>query len=387
MALKRHRLTQRRQAVGYTQEKFAEKLGIDRSTVVRWESGRGAPQPWMRPHVARLLQLSLDELDALLSHAEQEPAPGQLRGFALRNPSGVDLATAASLRQDFDELVDRYDRVPSAGLLAEAGQHLSHAAFLADEARAGRAGRELRLLQADAATLMGQLVWDASQRHDLATARGYYDQAVEISRYVRDHAAEGHALLRTSYIALYGVKDARAGLDLVLRAEERAGAASDAVAGLSALHAAEAYAMLGQVEECERALVRAEFRLGRVDSMDSAAKLVSPSQFGRLAGSCYLALGQYSRAQRLLELSAAQSTDRKKSRAIVLGNLALAHLRQHDLDASVQVLDETITLLEETRGGGGLTLAFQVGREMRPWRKEALVQDVYDRLLGLMTLA
>ncbi len=68
----------------------------------------------------------------------------------------------AMLRSDFQDLTDRYDRVPSSSLLAEAGQQLGHASTLAGEARKGRVQRELHTLLADAATLMGQLVWDAS---------------------------------------------------------------------------------------------------------------------------------------------------------------------------------------------------------------------------------
>src|SRR6266487_2882576 len=41
-----------RMAAGYTQEGFAEKLGVDRSTVGRWERGVQYPQPWQRPDLA-----------------------------------------------------------------------------------------------------------------------------------------------------------------------------------------------------------------------------------------------------------------------------------------------------------------------------------------------
>lgn len=66
MGGRREALAARRKTLGYTQERFAVAVGVDSSTVRRWESGGTAPQPTLRPRIARLLQLSLDELDALL---------------------------------------------------------------------------------------------------------------------------------------------------------------------------------------------------------------------------------------------------------------------------------------------------------------------------------
>jgi transcriptional regulator with XRE-family HTH domain len=66
MAGKRKPLAQRRKACGYTQETFAEALRVDRSTVQRWEKGEVDPQPHQRPRMAKLLQVSREELDELL---------------------------------------------------------------------------------------------------------------------------------------------------------------------------------------------------------------------------------------------------------------------------------------------------------------------------------
>ncbi|MBT2401711.1 helix-turn-helix transcriptional regulator [Streptomyces sp. ISL-100] len=72
MAGKRTRFIQRRKAVGHTQETLAEALGVDRTTIGRWESGRGEPQVWMRPKLAQTLQVSLDELSDLLAAGPSE---------------------------------------------------------------------------------------------------------------------------------------------------------------------------------------------------------------------------------------------------------------------------------------------------------------------------
>ncbi|MER5552035.1 transcriptional regulator [Streptomyces sp. NPDC002793] len=214
-------------------------------------------------------------------------------------------------------------------------------------------------MQADACTLMGQLVWDASQRRDLTTAKTYYERSADIARLLRDPTLEAHALLRTCYVALYGSGDARAGLALAERAAEITERTSPALAGLALLHAAEAHAMLRSSSDCERTLSRAERQLAQADSNDAAASLVSPTQYGRLAGSCYLTLGAHRRAEILLTDTAEKLRDRRKSRAIVLGNLTLARIRQRDVGAAVASLTEAIAELETTRGGGGLNLVFK----------------------------
>jgi hypothetical protein len=55
-------------------------------------------------------------------------------------------------------------------LIPNAGQHLGQISFLGMHARRSYVRRELYAAEAEAATLMGQLVWDASQRRDHDTA-------------------------------------------------------------------------------------------------------------------------------------------------------------------------------------------------------------------------
>lgn len=69
MAARRQGLSQRRKAVGLTQESLAQRLGVERSTIVRWEAGDTEPLPSTRPQVARALQISIEELAALLAES------------------------------------------------------------------------------------------------------------------------------------------------------------------------------------------------------------------------------------------------------------------------------------------------------------------------------
>ncbi len=74
MATRRQGLSQRRKAVGLTQESLAQRLGVERSTVVRWEAGDTEPLPPIRPNLAHVLQVSVDQLAELLTESENADA-------------------------------------------------------------------------------------------------------------------------------------------------------------------------------------------------------------------------------------------------------------------------------------------------------------------------
>ncbi|MDQ3404102.1 MAG: helix-turn-helix domain-containing protein [Actinomycetota bacterium] len=69
MTTKRAALARARKAAGFTQETLADAVGVDPSTVRRWEVGSSVPQPWLRPKLATAFRLTLQELNALLESA------------------------------------------------------------------------------------------------------------------------------------------------------------------------------------------------------------------------------------------------------------------------------------------------------------------------------
>jgi len=387
MAAKRRRaeLVAARKAAGYTQESLAAALYVDRATVVHWEAGRHVPQPYLWPKLARLLGVTKERLQELLADvAIAQPQQSGRMSYVLEHPSSVDLVAVAYLHERIHQLDEEYERAPSTALLGPAAQAHGQVRLLRENAASPRVRKALFEVEAESATFMGQLVWDVSQRRDHVAPVTYLDEAVAAARQVRDSCAEAYAILRKSFVALYGEKDPLKGLTLAREAAEVATAASSALTGLSLLHVAEGYAMTGDIKGCEAALKQAEVQVNRVDADDVAAPYYTINEFNRLAGSCYLFLDLPDRAEPILRATVRAFSTKKKSQAIPLGNLTLSLIRQRKLDEAAATMHRTIDTVELTRGGGGLNLAFAAGRELRQWRQERWVQDINDRLLALM---
>lgn len=117
MALRRLRLAQRRKALGHSQDDLAALLGVDRTTVIRWERAETEPQPWLRRKLAAHLRVTPEELTELLDAVNEVPRRGD--GYTV--PSSVPL--------DFSLLPDRTVQVMegfSAHDLASRRQVLEH---------------------------------------------------------------------------------------------------------------------------------------------------------------------------------------------------------------------------------------------------------------------
>jgi len=64
-----------RDAANLTQNGLAEKLGVDRSTVAKWETGDALPRAGMLPRIASILRCSVDDLLCPVSEeTAQKPA-------------------------------------------------------------------------------------------------------------------------------------------------------------------------------------------------------------------------------------------------------------------------------------------------------------------------
>lgn len=362
---------------------FADYLGLAPRTIARWESLGRARTP--RPEQQQILDTALARAtEAERARFEQSLAALADDGDGTAMPGLVDVA---EIREGVRSLVSAYDTTPSVSLLASASALRATVSALRARASAGLVRRELYSAEGEVAVLMGQLVWDASQRRDHKTAGQHFAHAIGVARQIDDTVTEAHASLRQCYIALYGRSQPHEGLSLAAHAADLSRDRSPALAGTAHLHVAEAHAMLGDRRACETALAEAEAAFARRSDFDAAADYYTPSQIGRMSGSCYLSLGLAAQAATFLKEAATALASQEKVSALVLGNLGLAQIRQRQLDEAAASLHTAIDVLEQTRGGAGLNVVFAAGRELRPWRSETVVQEVHDRLLGLLATA
>lgn len=91
---KRERLAERRKAMGLSQERLAQAVGVDTSTVARWERGETEPQAIHRPRLAEALKVTVEAIGELLTGvgpSTRRAAPAYLAPYGLAElPPGTD---------------------------------------------------------------------------------------------------------------------------------------------------------------------------------------------------------------------------------------------------------------------------------------------------------
>jgi len=342
MQARRRRFAERRKAAGFTQESLAEVVGVDRSTVVRWERGATDPQPWHRPRLAAALALSVDGLAELLGCA-QEPE--------VRPGDGV------------VEVIGRFRRMDRE--FGGARLHDAVTTYLqqtvAPRVFGTHRDQEASPTFAAAATLVEMAGW---MTHDLgqdAQARRHFQMACGLAGAAGDRELVAHVLGSLGYLAVRNGEPKRA----VLHAErgqeslpepERAAAVS---ARLYAVRA-RAFAQAGDAERCLAMIRAAEKVLARkigppispwTNDFDEASLAVD-------AARCLCRLGRAgaarSWAERVLALRAPQ---RVRSRAYALAMRSSALLEEGREPEARQARDE---LVETTRTLGSAPILAEI---------------------------
>lgn len=333
MAFRRYGLAQRRKAVGFTQESFAERLGVERSTVMRWEAGETEPLPYIRPKMARALHISIDQLAQLLNPTQQdtpssenhprdvgEPAaatswsfgpPGRLAVSASKD---IDLDTDMVVMQSF-RAADK--KVGGVHLYAAVVTylHTQLAPHLVDITHGGD-GRAVFSAAASLTELAGWMAHDAG--NDTAAGQ-HFRRSLDLATVGKDRQLAAHVYASMSHLAHHRHQPQQA-IDLAHQGIHvlNGGPRTSLHAYLFAMHAKGA-ATLGRSDECTTLLLDAEKALNQPINDYEPSPWVSTfdeGSFAHEAARCMRALGHFGQAQqqaqRVLEL---RSGDRTRSRA------------------------------------------------------------------------
>ncbi|MGW4032834.1 helix-turn-helix transcriptional regulator [Streptomyces sp. NPDC004838] len=413
-------LAERRRALGYSQEKLAELLGVDRTTVGRWESGRVAPQPPQRRALAIALEVSLQELDTLLAppraagqeaagHQSDPPSAGDpdemIRREFLRvlTVSGALTALPVEEAKALTEGVRR--RIPAD--FARMNSHLWQVYRLArskgsvypvirdqlttlNEALAGHRGNARPLLKAasDLFQLAGEVAFDGNRYSDAAAS---YSLAASISKDAEAYDLWACALVRHAYVEMSEQRYRQAAQ--ILGAAERLASRGDS--NLSTRHwvasvQAEAYAGLGDLDACERAMDQAEtVRDLTADCVNSGWLRFDGARLAEERGSRYVQLGRLDLAENTLtdalEQTALAPGQSYRRRGAVLTDLAAIGAKRRDPEQVVAYGREATALARASASGYVARRLRALCDEFGPLRRDHRVAELGAEIATLST--
>lgn len=212
---RRGRLAERRKLLGLSQERLAEVLEVDRSTVARWERGEVDPLAWHRPALAKALEVSAEELALLLSPDEaslpagEGTADDEVEALELArrvDASDVSAETLGRIEAAFDEMAVAYATTQPGELMARLRNHIRYVSQLMDARKTLRQHRRLLLVGGWLSLLVATVHIDMRQSGQAsAWLRTAYQLATrrlsEHSSLVSGDAGVGRADRRTVHVS------------------------------------------------------------------------------------------------------------------------------------------------------------------------------------------
>ncbi|MFI5746610.1 helix-turn-helix transcriptional regulator [Streptomyces sp. NPDC051644] len=381
-------LAERRKLMGYSQESLAHALGVDRTTVSRWERGASELQAHARLKVSELLQLDLAELDALLIHSQAtpqgagRPPASDLYGSGDTNEMIrreflrlVAVAGAlASLPFDETEALAEEAENGSIGAFERMNEHLwqvyqlarskgavsplvhEQLAVLNGELRStsGVGLRGLCSAAGDLFQLAGELAFDGNSYTEAAAS---YTLAASASKEAGSFDLWACALVRHAYVDLYQqrYKEAADTLSAAKRVATRGDSALSTRHWVASVQA-EAFAGLHDLVACERALDEAQ-KVAELPGADRNGGWLrfDGSRLTEERGARYVQLGRLDLAEEALrsalKITALAKGQSYRRRGSVLTDLAAIGAKRKDPDQVITYAREALRLAQESRSG------------------------------------
>ncbi|MFG3117414.1 helix-turn-helix transcriptional regulator [Streptomyces sp. NPDC048197] len=414
-------LAERRKALGYSQESLAHTLGVDRTTVGRWENGKTEPQPQLRPKLAEVLHVDLGELDVLV--AQLPASPQESAGLPPRDHYGS-RDTDDMIRREFLRAVavtGALSALPAEGAeaLENGARRRSAAGFLrmndhlwqvyqlartkgsvqlvvrdqlaalnaALDERSGGEGRALCGAAGELFQLAGELAFDNNRYTDAAAS---YTLAATASKEAGAYDLCACALVRLAYVDVYECRYRQA--DDILSAAEKVARRGDST--LPTRHwiasvKAEAQAGLGNLRACEQELDAAEKVLDLGPGRNRGWLRFDGSRLAEERGARYVQLGRLDLAEKALTsaleqdgLAEGQSFRR---RGAVFADLAAIAAKRRDCDQLLAFGSEAAQLARASSSGYVARRLQRLRAEFGPLVRNARVAELKAEMDALST--
>jgi transcriptional regulator with XRE-family HTH domain len=406
MAARRRSLIRVRKAAGFTQESFAEAMHVDRSTVARWEQGAREPLPYQRPKLARLLKITMNELDELLhpeagsvavtqgagSPPADEPVDrSDLRAGQASSAPGQPVAMREVIGfRTVSEAFQAADRKIGGGVLY--GQVVR---FLQDEVApkllappSGVTHYEVFSAAASFSEFAGWMAHDSGRDPQ---AKVHLTQAYHLAAAAQNFQLGSNVLASLSHLAVQ-MDDAQTAERLAHKGiSQMSGSQAGAPHLVARLHAmqARALALQGEEREARRALDAGEIALGSIarDARGSWLSGFDRASFAAEVALCMYDLQRYEDAVRSsTEVIALRSgSDRVRSRTLARLTLANALVALEDHAGAARVGMDIIAAapkLESARVHSGLA---QLRQRLSEHAALPEVREMNDRLTASAT--
>lgn len=386
MPVRRRGLAYARKAAGYSQESLAEAMGVDRTTVIRWEAGDCQPQPLHWPRLAGVLGITSDELRGLLGEpVARHGLPAAPAAVELMRHDGpvidrravligtaavaVLLGDAETLRRDLADAVDHaamsdaslddwehtvfqhqlaHHYRPAASLLADLTTDFAELQRLLRRRAAILVPTRLTRVVAKMAGLMSATLLRLDQQ---ASARNWARTAKAVANEAGDNQLRASMLTQEAYAYYYEGKLVEAGFVAAKAQHLAKQALCPAVASMAGLEA-RVHAAHSRAKEAYVALDRAERVLGRLSEEDQlpAPFCYNEAKFAQHTGSAYTRLGRTADAIRAQDRALALfARGDAFNRALIQLDRADCHVTDDDIPAAVTTVIQVIHTLAPDR--------------------------------------
>jgi tetratricopeptide (TPR) repeat protein len=221
---------------------------------------------------------------------------------------------------------------------------------------------------------------------------GYPDRAISYTDRSMDYSLElgtarenSYALMRKADIAAdLGKPDRAIGLtDAALRDPTQV---PPRLRALILRIRGRAYSLLDNAGECSRAIETALTEVSRPhDGPDDLTAYCTPSYIGMEAAACWSRLGRYDPAISVFERSLASWPDTmRRDQGLCLARLANAYAGREDVERACATARQAVNVIRSATSSRALVELQRVRVRLAPWRRDARVSDLSDRIRSLV---